>query len=58
MDGNIEMTIKGPGLIVDIDFTYNDSLFTLIDNILIIKQWIEVNIFNYKVMNVLELSLK
>ncbi|CAK86907.1 unnamed protein product (macronuclear) [Paramecium tetraurelia] len=38
LDQGIELAIKGPGLSAEIDFTYKGSLFTLIDNILIIKQ--------------------
>ncbi|CAD8103461.1 unnamed protein product [Paramecium sonneborni] len=37
-NGAIELIIKGPGLSLDVNFTYKGSLFTLIDNILIIKQ--------------------
>ncbi|CAD8090168.1 unnamed protein product [Paramecium sonneborni] len=37
-DGVIELIIRGPGLSVSVNFTYKGSLFTLIDNILIIKQ--------------------
>ncbi|CAD8070211.1 unnamed protein product [Paramecium primaurelia] len=38
LDDGIELTIKGPGLFLDIYYTYKGSIFKLIDNILIIKQ--------------------